>query len=188
MQQPPRPTEIAHLILRNFLREGDHAVDATAGNGHDTLFLAQCVGPSGHVHAIDIQEIAISQARTRIAAADLSDRVSWHIADHQHMAGFLPDEKFAAIVFNLGYLPGSDHHNTTSRASTLPALHAAATLLRPGGLLSVLSYPGHPEGAEELRLLQSEWPSWSAQGWRIATYSLPFTSSPSPVLWMAQKP
>lgn len=188
MQQPPRPTEIAHLILRGHLREGDHAVDATAGNGHDTLFLAQCVGPTGHVHAIDIQPDAITQARKRIAQADLTNRVSWHIADHQHIADLLPAEQFAAVLFNLGYLPGGDHHKTTNRSSTLPALQAAATLLRPGGLLSVLCYPGHPEGAEELRHLQSEWPTWSARGWRIATYTLPFTSSPSPVLWIAQKP
>jgi tRNA1(Val) A37 N6-methylase TrmN6 len=188
MQQPPRPTEIAHLILRGFLRDGDHAVDATAGNGHDTLFLAQCVGPTGHVHAIDIQQAAIAQARTRIDQAHLTNRVSWHVADHRHMAALLPKGKFAAVLFNLGYLPGGDHQKTTSRASTLPALQAAATLLHPGGLLSVLCYPGHPEGAEELRLLQSEWPSWSTQGWRIATYSLPFTAAPSPVLWIAQKP
>jgi tRNA1(Val) A37 N6-methylase TrmN6 len=188
MQQPPRPTEIAHLILHAHLREGDLAVDATAGNGHDTLFLARCVGPSGHIHAIDIQEEAINQARTRIVQADLSDRVSWHVANHQDMARFLPRENFSAILFNLGYLPGGDHLKTTSRTSTLPALHAAAALLRPGGLLSVLCYPGHPEGAQELHSIQSEWPAWSAQGWRIASYSLPFTTAPSPCLWLACKP
>lgn len=188
MQQPPRPTEIAHLILRGFLREGDHTVDATAGNGHDTLFLARCVGPTGHVHAIDIQPDAIAQARTRIDEADLANRVSWHVADHQHMAGLLPAEQFSAVLFNLGYLPGGDHQQTTHRSSTLPALQAASTLLRPGGLLSVLCYPGHPEGREELQLIQSTWPSWSTQGWRIATYSLPFTTAPSPVLWIATKP
>lgn len=188
MQQPPRPTEIAHLILRGFLREGDRAVDATAGNGHDTVFLAHCVGPTGHIHAIDIQENAIAQARTRIAQADLTNRVTWYVADHQGMADFLPKENYAAILFNLGYLPGGDHQTTTLQTSTLSALHAAASLLRPGGLLSVLCYPGHPEGAEELRLLESEWPAWSTQGWRIATYTLPFTASPSPVLWIAQKP
>jgi ubiquinone/menaquinone biosynthesis C-methylase UbiE len=37
------------------LRPGDVAVDATCGNGHDTLFMAQCVGPSGCVHAVDVQ-------------------------------------------------------------------------------------------------------------------------------------
>lgn len=188
MQQPPRPTEIAHTILRSFLREGDHAVDTTAGNGHDTLFLAGCVGPSGHVHAIDIQEEAIANARSRIEQAGLTSRVTWHVADHRHMADLLSGLEFAAIIFNLGYLPGGAHDKTTRSESSLHALHASATLLRPGGLLSVLCYPGHPEGAEEARLIASEWPAWSAQGWRIATYHLPFTASPSPVLWIACKP
>ena len=187
MQQPPRPTEIAHTILRGFLREGDHAIDATAGNGHDTLFLAGCVGASGHIHAIDIQEEAIAHARSRIEQADLTNRVSWHVADHQHMADLLAGLEFAAIVFNLGYLPGGAHDKTTRSGSTLRALHAAATLLRPGGLLSVLCYPGHPEGAEEAHLVASAWPAWSAQGWRIANYHPPFTASPSPVLWIGCK-
>lgn len=188
MQYPPRPTEIAHLILRGFLQEGDHAIDATTGNGHDTLFLAQCVGPSGHVHAIDIQPDAISQARTRIKEANLANRVTWHVANHEDMINFLPKVKIAAIVFNLGYLPGGDHNKTTNHTTTLPALQAAASLLRPGGLLSVLCYPGHLEGAEESDLIASAWPSWSTQGWRIATYTLPFTSAPSPILWIARKP
>ena len=188
MQYPPRPTEIAHFILRGFLREGDHVIDATAGNGHDTLFLARCVGPTGHVHAIDIQKEAIERAKNRLAEAGLSGTVTWHAADHQHMSGFLPLETFSAIVFNLGYLPGASHELTTQRASTLAALQAATILLRPGGLLSVLCYPGHPEGGEEARLIATGWPAWSAAGWRIAQYVLPFTASPSPVLWIAAKP
>ena len=37
------------------LRPGDMAVDATAGNGADTLALARMVGPDGVVHGIDVQ-------------------------------------------------------------------------------------------------------------------------------------
>ena len=188
MQHPPRPTEIAHHILRRHLVEGDHAIDATAGNGHDTLFLAGCVGATGIVHAIDIQESAITAARALIHASGLSSRVHWHIADHRHMGDLFPANTFSAVVFNLGYLPGGDHQITTSRPSTLDAIQAAASLLRAGGLLSVLCYPGHPEGALEAQDIASLWPTWSSHGWRIARYDLPFTASPSPVLWIARKP
>ena len=64
---PPRPTALAHQFVREILREGDLAIDATAGNGHDTLVLAARVGESGRVLAIDIQPAAIESARTQLA-------------------------------------------------------------------------------------------------------------------------
>jgi hypothetical protein len=37
------------------LQPGDVAVDATCGNGHDSLFMAQAIGPTGELHAVDVQ-------------------------------------------------------------------------------------------------------------------------------------
>ena len=54
---------IAHRVAESVLREGDLAVDATAGNGHDTVFLAQAVGETGKVFAIDVQAAAIGSIR-----------------------------------------------------------------------------------------------------------------------------
>ena len=39
----PRLTTMAHVLWAQILRQGDTAVDATCGNGHDTLFMAQQV-------------------------------------------------------------------------------------------------------------------------------------------------
>lgn len=186
--QPPRPTSIAHHVLGTHLRDGDSAIDATAGNGFDTVFLASKVGESGRVHAFDIQAEAIANARKRVDSAGLGNRVTWHQADHGLLASLLPSGHFAAVVFNLGYLPGGEHSTTTRTPSTLAAIHAAALCLRPEGLLSVLCYPGHPEGAEESRMIGRLWNIWAAEGWRIACYSLPHTQRPSPVLWLAGKP
>ena len=36
---------VAHDLIRDILHPGDLAIDATVGNGHDTLFLAEQVGP-----------------------------------------------------------------------------------------------------------------------------------------------
>jgi tRNA1(Val) A37 N6-methylase TrmN6 len=188
LHTPPRPTELAHLLLGRCIQRGDLVVDATAGNGHDALFLAQQVAPGGHVHAFDIQPEAIVRAQHRIAEAGLADHVTFHHTDHASMATRLPHESVRAVLFNLGYLPGSDRATTTMRDSTLTALHAAAQLLHSGGLLSLVCYPGHPQGAEELAEIRAMWPSWASAGWRIATYSLPFTTAASPVLWLATKP
>lgn len=46
-------------LLAEVLQPGDIAVDATMGNGHDTLFMAECVGKTGLVYAFDIQAQAI---------------------------------------------------------------------------------------------------------------------------------
>ena len=43
--------------------EGDICIDATAGNGHDTLLLAELVGASGSIIAFDIQEQAVQETK-----------------------------------------------------------------------------------------------------------------------------
>jgi hypothetical protein len=59
-----------------------------------------------------------------------------------------------AIMFNLGYLPNGDHAITTRLDSTIPAIEAAYQLLRPAGIMTIIAYPGHPGGREELRAVR----------------------------------
>ncbi|QHT62732.1 methyltransferase domain-containing protein [Paenibacillus lycopersici] len=56
-----------------------------------------------------------------------------------------------AVMFNLGYLPGANRDQAviTEPASTIAALKLAMTLLRPGGIVTAVLYPGHPGGLEE---------------------------------------
>ena len=183
---PPRPTEIAHTILRDAIREGDLVVDATAGNGHDTVFLAQCVGETGQVMAYDIQAQAIASAQLAVAQQGFSDRVQWHQKSHSTMADDLTPESARAIVFNLGYLPGDNHQVTTETQETLKALAAATTVLQAGGCLSILCYPGHEEGAGEAQQVEA----WITQlpRWRVAKYAMLSTKNPAPFLLIAHKP
>ncbi|RYD26611.1 MAG: methyltransferase domain-containing protein, partial [Verrucomicrobiaceae bacterium] len=74
---PPRPTDLAQQIIRRIVSAGDTAIDATAGNGHDTLFLAELVGEEGRVLAFDVQEAAIGSSRARIFKAGFADRVEF---------------------------------------------------------------------------------------------------------------
>ncbi|MCB1093584.1 MAG: methyltransferase domain-containing protein, partial [Verrucomicrobiae bacterium] len=78
----PRATEMAHRLLAERLRPGDLAIDATVGNGHDTVFLAEAVGQAGQVIGFDIQPIAIEATRHRLSEAGLSDRVELHTECH----------------------------------------------------------------------------------------------------------
>lgn len=149
-----RATVVAQRRVAEVLGEGDLAVDATAGNGHDTLFLAGRVGVSGRVLAFDIQRAAIDSARRRIEAAGLAGRVGWFCESHALMAERAAAGSVAAVMFNLGYLPGGDHAVITRGEETLRALDAALGVLRPGGVLTVVGYPGHPGGDEEARAVR----------------------------------
>lgn len=152
---------MAHKLVEERIREGDTAVDATIGGGNDTLFLARLVGTSGRVYGFDIQAEALERAKERLIGADalhtdsqrlVTERVQLFLAGHEHMEDRVPASahgKVAAVMFNLGYLPGGDHSVITNAQSTIPALAAALRLLRAGGVLTVVVYPGHPGGDEE---------------------------------------
>ena len=143
---------LARDVLQRAVQPGDTVVDATMGNGHDTLFLAEQVGPEGRVYAFDVQENAVESTRKLLEEHCLSDRVSLFCRSHEDLAEVVPPG-LAAVVFNLGWLPGGDHRVTTRCASTERAVLGALGLLKPGGVLTVCAYPGHEEGSRELKML-----------------------------------
>jgi tRNA A58 N-methylase Trm61 len=144
-----RMTDLAHLIVGAVLQPGDWAVDATVGNGHDTAFLAACVGPSGRVFGFDVQASALAAATRRLRG---HNAVTLLHRGHEHIADALPGEasgRVAAVMFNLGYLPGGDKAIITTAETTLRALTGALSLLRVGGVVTVVLYPAHPGGGAE---------------------------------------
>lgn len=144
--------KLAQEAVQEVLQPGDRAIDATVGNGHDTLFLARCVGQEGKVYGIDKQREALASARARLDRHGVAARVMLIHAGHEELLDFIPPDlhgKIKAIMFNLGYLPGSDHSLITQPATTLAALKAAQRLLLPGGRITLLAYTGHPGGREE---------------------------------------
>ena len=149
---PVRITERAQALAAEALRPGDIAVDATAGKGRDAAFLGRMVGPSGHVHAFDIQTEAIDATRRLLALAGLTERSTLHQRSHSELAAALPPGsmgKVGAVMFNLGYLPGGTPSVITQPETTAKALDEAYTALRPGGRIVCVTYTGHPGGPEE---------------------------------------
>ena len=144
----PNIIPFAHSLLAAHIRPGDAVVDATAGNGHDTLFLARCVGPAGRVYALDIQKEALEATATRLQAAGVSERALLLNAGHETLATQIKTP-VAAVVFNCGYLPGGDKNRSTTAETTLAGMNQALELLQPHGILVAVLYPGHPAGARE---------------------------------------
>lgn len=185
---PVRPTVIAHELGGGLLGEGAAAIDATAGNGHDTVWLAGKVGETGRVLAFDIQAEAIGAARRRVEAAGWLGRVVFYLESHVGMDSYAPPGSVSLVMFNLGYLPGGDHGLTTTPEATLTALDAATRVLRSGGGLSVVCYPGHPAGAVEAEAVGAWFERIAAAGWRVSRHGPEGTLRPAPFLLFAEKP
>ena len=139
---------LCHLFLRERVRPGDRVVDATCGNGNDTMLLAELVGPAGRVWGFDTQESAIAATDAALCAAGYRERVELVRDGHERLAEYVTGP-VAAVVFNLGYLPGGDKGVVTRPESTRAAMEQAASLIGPGGLVLVVVYTGHPGGDEE---------------------------------------
>lgn len=188
-----RLTEYVHRELVACLRPGDRAVDATAGNGHDTLALARLVGPEGEVLAIDLQAAALEATRKRLTENGCGDRCHLIEGDHARQLVALAAthrSRIRAITFNLGYLPGADKTVVTHLHSTLTALDAADELLTSDGKLFVTAYRGHPGGMDEANAVADWMRRQASSGWsveRIDAEGIPPERLP-PVLWIAQKP
>jgi hypothetical protein len=146
---------LSHFFLGQCLQPGDVAVDATCGNGKDTLFLAACVVPGGKVYSVDIDCRALKETEQLLVSTTLSSYVELLNAGHEQLAD-LVTEPVKAVVFNLGYLPGAEDSFTTHKDTTIKALDAALALLCPGGIITVCLYTGHEGGSEEAGAVE-EW-------------------------------
>ncbi|QDH22455.1 class I SAM-dependent methyltransferase [Saccharibacillus brassicae] len=179
-------------LIQKRLQPGEIAIDATVGTGADLVFLARLAKTRGRVYGFDVQQAALDQARERLdrerEADDGPDRrsrkagaklasVELLLRSHAEMAEALPPDcrgRVGAVMFNLGYLPGAeDSRVMTTPASTLPALEAALSLLRPKGILTAVLYPAHDGGGVEAAAVErwaSELPGAQA---RVISYRQP---------------
>ncbi|WP_408956465.1 tRNA (mnm(5)s(2)U34)-methyltransferase [Natroniella sp. ANB-PHB2] len=144
--------EYSHSILTEQLFEGANVVDATVGNGNDTEFLAKLVGAEGQVWGFDIQKQAIERTKGKLMKSGFLERVTLIQADHQKLAQYISEE-VDGILFNLGYLPGTDKDITTTIKTTLRAVKAGLDILVKGGVMVIVIYTGHQAGKEEAEAL-----------------------------------
>lgn len=177
---------LAQDALSRLLCPGSHAVDATMGNGHDTLFLARLVGAEGHVTAFDLQASALSHTQALLEEHGVLARCTLHCLGHQHMAQVVTTP-VDAVMFNLGWLPGGDKSITTQWETTHLAIEAALSLLRPGGLLTVCAYPGHPAGDAERRALADYFAALRPQDFNVLHQRFLNAGAGAPECFLVQK-
>jgi 16S rRNA G1207 methylase RsmC len=161
--RPQYPLFQSHLDLsQNFWKKlvqpGDSVIDATCGNGHDSLTLAElALTPlAGALYVFDIQKQALESTKIKLQEnldSERFKRITFYEACHSKIAEIIPKETIKLIVYNLGYLPGGDKSLTTSCETTLKSIQGGLELLQKNGAISITCYPGHPEGAKEEKLL-----------------------------------
>lgn len=148
--------DLAHTYWKQLLQKGDTAIDATCGNGHDTLFLAE-LGLLEKLYSIDLQSSALKKAASKIETlpVEMQKCVHWIEGSHAQFPSEIAKQSVKLIVYNLGFLPGGDKNLTTLLDTTLESVRNALELLAPGGVLSITCYSGHEEGAKEEKALEN---------------------------------
>lgn len=183
-------TNVAQTFMRQFLKPRDLCIDATAGNGYDTVFLCRQVRDHGQVLAIDIQASALEATARRLDKEAIVSGFQLVQGDHSQLNSLVPEEwkeRTRVICFNLGFLPRGDKKLTTQSATTIPALQSALPLLAPGGLLCVTAYPGHEEGAQETKAVDTLFSNLSGESHTVHRFSTLNTTRPAPVVYAVSR-
>jgi len=146
--------DLAHKHWRSLIKQGDTVIDATCGNGHDTLVLAQIAlsSESGKLFACDVQKEAIDSAEQMLLGKlgrDIMSKIQFVQGCHSTFPKVIRPNSVKLVAYNLGYLPGGDKSRTTTAETTLTSIKNAQELILDGGLISVTCYPGHAEGKRE---------------------------------------
>jgi len=179
-------TKLAINITKSYIKEGDIVIDATAGNGNDTLTLSNAVGEAGKVYAFDIQKKAIERTRKLLAESSLFDNVVLVCDTHEKMNSYVSEKgQVSAVVFNLGYLPSGDKNINTMAESSVKAIDEALLLLKKGGIIAIVMYPGTEIGKAEADAVYDYTTALSAEKFHVCHADFPNQKSNAPqVLWI----
>ncbi|MGD8191114.1 class I SAM-dependent methyltransferase [Brevibacillus ginsengisoli] len=143
----PNVLEVARRLIRERVGSSETVIDATMGNGNDTLFLAELVGKEGKVIAFDIQKEAAEKTKVRLESYGVLEQVEMRLVSHEQIKEI--SESVGAIMFNLGYLPGGDKEVSTQAKSTIRAIESGLQILKSGGIMTIVVYWGHEAGVIE---------------------------------------
>ena len=133
--------------VSSHLREDDICIDATLGKGRDALFMLEHI-PHGFLYGFDLQKDAIGSSQRLLEESGFSNFRLINDS-HSEILKYVKEDEIGCAMFNLGYLPGSDHQVHTEASSTIEALRSCLELLRQDGIISVCFYPGTERGKIE---------------------------------------
>lgn len=145
--------EISKFYMNKYVEPRDIVLDATVGNGNDTLELAKLVGNEGKVYGFDIQTEAINNTGKLLKENNILGNIELINDSHENIGDYI-DQELDFIIYNLGYLPGGNKKIITKAETTVKSIKASLRLLKRNAILLVNSYVGHQGGAEENKALE----------------------------------
>ena len=149
MTRQSQITYWCHEIIRSQAKKGGIYIDATMGNGNDTLMLCELAGEVGEVFAFDIQRQAVYATRTLLEKHEVTTKYHLILDGHENMDNYVQPSSVDVICFNFGYLPGGDHEIATKASTSIIAIQKGLELLKSGGMMSLCVYSGGDTGFEE---------------------------------------
>jgi len=143
-------TQLSHILLKSLTNGSGIYIDATAGNGYDTLFIAKMLKQNGSLFSFDISYQAVGNTKKLLEENNISiNNVNIINDSHENIDKYIGQNKIKAAIFNLGYRPHSDKTVKTMPASTILALGKILYRLECGGAVIICSYTGHDGGEED---------------------------------------
>jgi 16S rRNA G1207 methylase RsmC len=174
-------TTIAHLFLSHLIKKDDILIDATMGNGHDTLFLAN---HAKKVYAFDIQKQAIETTSLLLEKHQINN-VDLILDSHENFSNYV--RSFQGVIFNLGYLPHGDKSITTKAFSTIKTIDHMLSKLQQNGYMIIVVYPGHPEGRKESIEIDSYLNTLDTKNYKIIKTDLVHQNNHPPyIIWITK--
>ena len=184
MQTVSNVLNLVKQAIAPALQNAQVIVDATAGNGNDTLFLAEHASDQSKIYAFDIQQAALEKTRERTAA--YAQRIEYVLRSHAEIAAIVP-ENIDVAMFNLGYLPGEGHDITTKKESTHAAVTQVLEKLSLNGICIIVVYPGHEAGAQEAEMLEKFLAGLSRKDYTAGCYRLLNHVKTAPYAYVIEK-
>ncbi len=182
------PLRFSQELLKQAIVPGDTVIDATVGNGNDTVILAKAVGAAGKVYGFDIQEEAIEKTKEKLLLTGLLPQTELILDGHEKIEEYVPEEaNVSAVVFNLGYLPSGDKSVITKPATTLLAIEQSLLRLRKGGILSLMIYSGHEGGQEEKQAVDTFVMELDQKEFQVLSYKFVNQKNNPPYLYVIEK-
>ena len=172
-------SEIVRMIWDRYINEESVVIDATCGNGNDTLYLAL---RANKVYAFDIQQEAIDNTDKLLKENGIENVVL--ICDSHEKIDEYVSECIDLAVYNLGYLPKGNKDITTNTDSTLTSLVKVLNKLNVSGLVCLTVYWGHPEGKLEREAVLKYVSSLEGSIYHVAYMNFPNQKNTPPEIVM----
>lgn len=177
---------MAHHFIHPKLSTANLVIDATAGNGYDTLFLAENTSKKTTIVSFDIQAEALAKTEILLSKHSLLYKVRLILDSHANIANYI-NQPIDAAMFNLGYLPGGNHLVSTSPDTTLQAMTNILQCLKTKGLITIAAYPGYEHGRVECQTVHEYLTNLNQKAFTVGCWSMVNQKNNPPVLYIIQK-